>query len=369
MNIDKIVEKQKSIKPRQGTFQPRPEEYKTIKVWLDSGFKIKPRFLNHGHWFAMNQSSSGYYYFSPNEVEPMTEEEKNYYMSKYYKSSWPMKKQTVVEKIVAPTTRPVTQVNAQAPVQAASTSKTQSVSSSQAPKTPNVPINNPTKQNNSPSRTFGNQEKPNWFASNTNEKNIVSLNLETTSSNGKGNPDYGDEILHISIVSGKAHGKEIKVLLDSHVRPIVKKQWDVAESVHRFSPNQMTGVPTLDMLKPSIQKALNSGDFIVTYGVEDVQFLKKNGIFVDKNKLVDIKYLFAKSNPENSSSYTFFLEHYSRIKKAKEWKSLFQKESVNFSLIKTQTNLIVSLQQREMILEELRANIKTNPEVERNSDR
>lgn len=365
LNIDKIVEKQKSIKPRQGTFQPRPEEYKTIKMWLDTGFKIKPRFLNHGHWLAMNQSSSGYYYFSPNEVEPMTEEEKNYYQSKYYKSSWPMKKQTVVENMVAPTTRPVAQVNTQAP----STPKTQSIPSTQTPKTPNVPINNPTKQNNSPSRTFGNQEKPNWFASTTEQKNIVSLNLETTSSNGKGNPDYGDEILHISIVSGKAHEKEIKVLLDSHVRPIVKKQWDVAESVHRFSPNQMTGVPTLDMLKPSIQKALNSGDFIITYGSEDVQFLKKNGIFVDKNKLVDIKYLFAKSNPEKSHSYTIFLEYYSRIKGAKEWKSLFQQESVNFSLVKTQTNLITSFRQREIILEGLRANIKTNPEVERNLDR
>ena len=342
MNIDKIVEKQKSIKPRQGTFQPRPEEYKTIKMWLDSGFKIKSRFLNHGHWLAMNQPSSGYYYFSPNEVEPMSEEEKKYYVSKYYKSSWPMKQQQTVENGMAPTTKPVAQVKAQAPTQTTPIPKTQPIASTQVPKTPNVPINNPTKQNNSPSRTFGNQEKPNWFASNTNQKNIVSLNLETTSSSGKGNPDYGDEILHISIVSGKAQEQEIKVLLDSHVRPIMKKQWDVAESIHRFSPNQMTGVPTLDMLKPSIQKALNAGDFIITYGAEDVQFLKKNGIFVDKNKLVDIKYLFAKSNPENSQSYTIFLEYYSRIKGAKEWKSFFQNESVNFSLTKTQINLITS---------------------------
>lgn len=109
---------------------------------------------------------------------------------------------------------------------------------------------------------------------------IAFVDVETT-----GTSPYTDEILSVAIIAGDG-----EVLVDSLVKPNVRKRWTRTEYIHHITLDDVADAPLLSELKDSIEEALNER-VIVGWNVGfDLRFLYACGVDVvdDSSRRVDL---------------------------------------------------------------------------------
>ena len=109
-----------------------------------------------------------------------------------------------------------------------------------------------------------------------NHSGIVVFDVETT-----GLDAIEDEILQFSAIDGDGN-----VLLDTYVRPYIKKEWMSAQRIHGISPAYVAHAPQMHELIPLLRGIFASANLLVSYnGTFDMDFLAQSGI-----KLYDIEH-------------------------------------------------------------------------------
>ncbi len=93
----------------------------------------------------------------------------------------------------------------------------------------------------------------------------VYLDLETT-----GLSASKDEVLEIAIIDDNGN-----TLLHSYVKPIKRKRWLKAQSIHGITPEMVADAPTLDELTPQIRDACNKKRVVIYNARFDTKFLYK----------------------------------------------------------------------------------------------
>lgn len=115
--------------------------------------------------------------------------------------------------------------------------------------------------------------------------NPIVFDTETTGFS----PKIGDEILQISITD-----KDSNILLNTYVRPLVKKYWPDAEKVHGISYDDVKDAPTPMELQSMVQSLFENASAVVGHNVPfDIRFIESTfGIHIPEEKIVDTLKLF-----------------------------------------------------------------------------
>lgn len=125
---------------------------------------------------------------------------------------------------------------------------------------------------------------------------IAFVDVETT-----GTSPYTDEILSVAIVAGDG-----EVLMDSLVKPSVRKRWTRTEHIHHITPDMVNDAPSLGALKGDIEAALN-GRVIVGWNVGfDLRMLYACGVDIvdDVSRRVDLMTAYCEWRRAEDKSYT-----------------------------------------------------------------
>lgn len=124
-------------------------------------------------------------------------------------------------------------------------------------------------------------------ASNINKKNeCIFLDIETTGLNDDGT----DEILEIAIVDAIGN-----TLLNTLIRPELKKDWIQAQAIHGIRPEDVTNAPSLKSILPEIV-SISQGKTVVSYNAPfDASFFP-SGFFGDMRCAMR---RFAEINPDS----------------------------------------------------------------------
>lgn len=125
---------------------------------------------------------------------------------------------------------------------------------------------------------------------------IAFVDVEAT-----GASPYTDEILSVAIVAGDG-----EVLLDSLVKPDVRKRWTRTEHIHHITPDMVKDAPSLGVLKGDIEAALN-GRVIVGWNVGfDLRMLYACGVDIvdDVSQRVDLMAAYCEWRRAGDKSYT-----------------------------------------------------------------
>ena len=125
---------------------------------------------------------------------------------------------------------------------------------------------------------------------------IAFVDVETT-----GTSPSTDEILSVAVVAGDG-----EVLLDSLVKPDVRKRWTRTEPIHHITPDDVADAPSLSELTEDIEAALNER-IIVGWNVGfDLRFLYACGVDVvdDDTRRLDLMSAYCDWRRANDKSYT-----------------------------------------------------------------
>lgn len=125
---------------------------------------------------------------------------------------------------------------------------------------------------------------------------VAFLDMETT-----GTDPYTNEVLSVAIVSGDG-----EVLVDSLVKPAVRKRWTNSERLHGISPSDVADAPLLVELKDGIESAL-ADRIIVGWNVGfDLRFLYACGVDVvdDESRRVDLMTAYCDWRRAMDKNYT-----------------------------------------------------------------
>lgn len=330
MHIDDIMTYLKTIKPIEGYFPSKPANYNTGKQWLNYGYKIKENALvNGGQYFAMKNSPKGFKYYSKDEVEKMSIEEKKYYELKYNHKKWD-ENQRINHS---------SNINNNKIMGTTSKNKSfQKVEISSNLESKNVPIGvipyNP---------------------KDINDKIALFINVETTGDFGKGSPKYGDEIVSLSILRGNFATADAKMLYNKNFKPLYHTSWNVAETFHGVSPKDVVNAPLFEEEKRHIQAIIDLGEIIVSYGDENFKILEESGIYIPKTSRLDTKEMFVKHHPElGNFSFSNFVKTYTNENIAFNWKNEKTQQNKKLSEYKTFMNFVVSVRQYQVIYNELK---------------
>lgn len=103
-----------------------------------------------------------------------------------------------------------------------------------------------------------------------------------------------DEILTLSICDEQG-----KVLFDGMFKPSHVESWREAAAVNGITPEMVAGCPPISESVEEVQSIVNGADAIVIYNASfDVGFLRKTGIEVPEERVVDAMLLFAEAYGE-----------------------------------------------------------------------
>ena len=91
----------------------------------------------------------------------------------------------------------------------------------------------------------------------------VYLDTETTGLDHRVN-----ELLEIGIIDGEG-----RVLVDSLIKPIMKKSWEEAEKINHISPKMVANSPSIDLIKDAIIKAVKGKVVYIWNAKFDISFL------------------------------------------------------------------------------------------------
>ena len=109
-------------------------------------------------------------------------------------------------------------------------------------------------------------------------------------------------MLSIAIVSGAG-----EVLLDSLVKPIVRKRWTRTEHIHHITPAMVQDAPTLDELKERIERLLNGADVVCGWNHSfDLRMLYACGVDVDDDasRRLDLMTVYCDWRRQADKSFT-----------------------------------------------------------------
>lgn len=102
-----------------------------------------------------------------------------------------------------------------------------------------------------------------------NKSELICIDCETTGLS----PDH-DEILQVSIIDGEGN-----ILLSTYVHPYWTDEWDAAQEINGITPQLVDNAPYPHELIPMVRGILNSAKEIVSYnGNFDIEFLEKWGL-------------------------------------------------------------------------------------------
>ena len=347
MHIDDIMSFSKSIKPIDGEFSQKPQNYRTIKQWLDYGYKVKETsIVNGGEYFAMQNVMKGFKYFSKDEVEPMSNDEKEYYEMKYKGKVWTPRKASTPQTTskTYPSNKVMGATKNNTPLQKTNTnsfSKKNDVSLFRIPYNPKM----------------------------LDDKIMLFINVETTGEGGKGRPKYGDEILNLSIIRANLKTGEYTIMYDDFFKPKNHISWKESEFFHKITPKDVENCSTFEKNKEQIKQCLKFGDIVVSYGDNNFDILEEVGIYIDKNARFDTKEMFVKHHPElKSFSFSKFMEVYCNEKTASIYKNTKNNSDKHLSFLKNLANVVASSAQYKTICSELKQlqdlQVKSNKDVE-----
>lgn len=117
-----------------------------------------------------------------------------------------------------------------------------------------------------------------------NPSKVVVFDTETTGLN-----PFEEEILQLAIMDGDGN-----ILLNTYIKPYLKKSWHNAEQIHGISPNMVADAPYMHELIPQIKGIFESAELLVTYNGEfDERFLDEYGIKLSKVPEFDVMLEFA----------------------------------------------------------------------------
>lgn len=125
---------------------------------------------------------------------------------------------------------------------------------------------------------------------------IAFVDVETTGLRRK-----DQEILSVAVIAGDG-----EVLVDSLVKPDVRKRWTATEHIHHIKPADVADAPSLSELKDDIERALNER-IIVGWNVSfDLRFLYACGVDVvdDKTRRIDLMTAYCGWRRAQDKSYT-----------------------------------------------------------------
>lgn len=87
------------------------------------------------------------------------------------------------------------------------------------------------------------------------KEKILVYDVETT-----GLDAWTDEILQFSACDGAGNK-----LMDTYIQPIKAKSWPDAMAVNGITPSMVSAAPTMDELRPQIQRLFDAADLLVAY--------------------------------------------------------------------------------------------------------
>ena len=215
------------------------EDYRTQRQWADVGYK--PKSDEKGHeMHASMLSTKTYTYYLPDEVEPMTGEEKCCATCRIREGSFCV----VAGEHISLSSR---------------CSEWDPVTYKKQPVTKQIISG----------RTVDDLSK------------VLCFDIETTGVNHK-----HDEILQLSIVNGNG-----VVLFDEYIKPRRKQSWPHAQKVHGIFPEMVDNKPTIDEYLPRLNHIFSSAELLVGYNIIsfDMHFLNSAGVcFPDVIKVFDV---------------------------------------------------------------------------------
>lgn len=111
---------------------------------------------------------------------------------------------------------------------------------------------------------------------------IVVIDTETT-----GLDKMNDEPVSIAMIDGEGI-----IILDTLVKPLMKRSWEGAQRIHGISPEDVEDAPYMVELRPTIEKAIGEADLVVGYNLQfDLGMLNQA---VEPSKQFDVMREFAK---------------------------------------------------------------------------
>ena len=128
----------------------------------------------------------------------------------------------------------------------------------------------------------------------------VIIDTETTGLN-----PANDEVLQVAVVDGNAD-----VLLNTLVKPVHRRAWSKAESIHGISPEDVKDAPTLEQLAPLIHQCVD-GKVVVGYNLPyDLDMLRAGGVDIDAPVGVDVMREYARINRGKWAKLVDAASHY-----------------------------------------------------------
>ncbi|NYV27661.1 3'-5' exonuclease [Streptobacillus felis] len=113
--------------------------------------------------------------------------------------------------------------------------------------------------------------------------NPIILDVETTGIRRE------DEILQLSIIDLGSN-----IVFDKYTKPKKVNEWDEAFKIHNISKEMVENKKNISYYKRDIEKILKKHKLIIGYEVNsDIAFLKRSGIELKSNIVLDIAYLFS----------------------------------------------------------------------------
>lgn len=119
-----------------------------------------------------------------------------------------------------------------------------------------------------------------------NPSKIVVFDVETT-----GMHLFEDEILQFSACDGDGN-----TLMNTYIRPYLKKTWEEAEHIHGISSDMVADAPYIHEILPIIKGIFEGAEVFVAYnGGFDIRFLEEGGIDIDfaNKEYHDVMLMFA----------------------------------------------------------------------------
>ena len=128
-----------------------------------------------------------------------------------------------------------------------------------------------------------------------NPSKIIVFDVETT-----GLCSWDDEIVQFSAIDGDRN-----VLLNTYVKPYMKKSWPDAAAITGITPEVVANAPYPDSIIPKVRGLFEAADLWISYnGVFDLQFLHYWGVDKPKHKgHYDVMRKFAPIYGEYNSYY------------------------------------------------------------------
>ena len=111
-----------------------------------------------------------------------------------------------------------------------------------------------------------------------------------------------DEILELALVDFQGN-----VLLDQLIKPVHKKEWRIAQRIHKIKPSDVEDAPALRDIEPAIIETI-SGNIVATYNAAfDMKFIPERVIDTAASFLCVMR-LFQGFEPQRSAKLPNALE-------------------------------------------------------------